>query len=144
LALAVGFGAGGVVGAYSIQRAMYTDASDLDAADTIERVEVLSRLRLGETQLAITILEDPLPRTVLFLTSTEAKAARTRDDGPYRALLAAKAYWSVFPATQVEGEAVDEALKDVPLLQDKVRYTDGLNKLVERYQSVPLAPSTGT
>jgi hypothetical protein len=143
IALAIGFGAGALTGAFSIQRALFSAVSDQDAWDTIERVEVLSRLRLGETERAISILEMPLADQVLFIHDTQPAGEMAREGSQFRALLAAKAYLNLFPTTEPNAEAVDDALRKVPILLDKDHYTDGLNKLIERFQPVPLAPSVG-
>ena len=139
----MGFGAGAMAGAFFVQRAMFSGAADQDAWDTLERVEVLSRLRLGQTANAIDLLEDPLGDQVLFVASTNPPETSPRDTASFRALLAAKVYLNIFPLTGANAKTVDKALEHVPLLQDRERYTDGVNQLVLRFQPVPLAPAIG-
>lgn len=146
-AVALGFGIGGLSGALWIQRAMFTESADRDAWETIERVEVLSRLRLGQYTAAIDVLERSLADQVVFIASVHPPSASARDRASFRALLAAKAYTDVFPLTPDgggNGGDLDTVLEKVPILQDSSRYTDGVNQLMQRYPRVPLAPALGT
>lgn len=143
-ALVAGLGAGALAGALVMQRAMFTTAADRDAWDTLERVEILSRMRLGQNEAAIDLLENGLGEQVVFLSTAHPPKSRGREDLSYRALLAAKAYFNVFPLSDSEGPAVDDVLRKVPLLQDKERYTDGVRQLLERFQPKPEVPPIGT
>lgn len=140
VAVASGFGAGALSGALAMQHAMFSSTAERDAWETLERVEVLSRLRLGQTATALDLLESSLSEQVLFISAHIPPAAGTNDAVGYRALLAAKAYINVFPLSDSESKGVDEALREIPLEKNDDRYTDGVNQLMLRFR--PKSPDT--
>lgn len=144
VAVATGFGTGAIAGALLMQRAMFDATADRDAWDTLERIEVLSRLRLEQTAAAIDLLETPLGDRILFVAAAHPPESAPREEVSFRALLAAKAYLNIFPLADSTGTAVDSALDKVPLLQDSERYPAGVGQMMLRFRPAPLAPNFGT
>jgi hypothetical protein len=133
-------GLGGVgVASYQYFRHVFGDVAKRDSSILMERVEVLSRLRLAESEEAIRLLEVPLDIQILSVASAASPSGINLDSlAPQglqlKALQIAKAYRTIYPSASNTEPPVKDVLQRIPAMQrvDKNNCNSGICRLIER------------
>ncbi len=127
----LGFTAGFLVGPHvrrinEFQNVMQ-QVAEKDAGQIMIHSEVLSRLRLGESDSAIRLLETTLDGEILSVDQKAKGPLLRLSDYSKKALQAAKTYRAMYPSISVKG-----VLKEVSDLKFDKECDSGLCRLYER------------
>jgi len=140
--LFVGAAAGAVATGYAYQRTILRPMTDSVAVQTQSDAELLTRLRLGQTESAIQLLETRLDSSVLAMKSWKdaLPIAGQITQAKLRALQAAKIYRLAFPSTQPWAPEMTSFLRSVPDAKPSPDCGSGLCRLAKAERSA--APAT--